>query len=255
MTIHPLVAWTGLFFVIFPVSPIVAQEHPYSNAWSYIATVFTEDLNFSATTVAGTGGTDTHTMQAVVISLRSPLSRSAWAGEYPSGTTAQATAYLPICTETMCEDGKYFASNQGTAENCGVTYQTLALAETEAEGDLPAFMVNQEVSFFPVEIERKSGVSRFRITVTKSQNCSSGTALVQLAHWLHRGTPSYSVDPNTSSMNLAFGSGHQAHGDWSFTSSHLNNHDGEVHAAGTLNAPQSCPEKGPPNRGASLMIK
>lgn len=115
------------FFVILVAFAqcAVAQQHPYSNAWSYITSVETSDLQLAATTVTGTGGTDSHTIQAVAIHIESPGGRTASAFDYPSWPTGQATAYLSLCGSNGCEDGTFLMNSENTTELCGVTSTVL----------------------------------------------------------------------------------------------------------------------------------
>jgi hypothetical protein len=105
--------WLGV--LLLPLCG-TAQMHTNSNAWSYVTSTVTSALEFSATTVAGTGGTATHTMAAVVVYVQSPVGRTAGASNYSGGTTGQATVYLSLCGGGICEDGLFQASTVGTTE-------------------------------------------------------------------------------------------------------------------------------------------
>lgn len=164
---------TTLFFFILAALPLTAQTHPFSNAWSYVTYVATSDLQLSGTTVAGTGGTSTHTMNQIAVYLESPNLRTASATDYPSGTTGQATAYLSLCGGGFCEDGNFLVSSVGTSETCGTTSTTLYLDTASQAPNLPAWITWISVTANPATISRTSSNSTITGNLRKSSNCTS----------------------------------------------------------------------------------
>jgi hypothetical protein len=148
------------------------QTHPYSNAWAYYTTGITASLQFTATTIAGTGGTDTHTMSQIAIYTESPTGRSASAYDYPSGTTGQATAYLSLCGPT-CEDGNFWATTVNTSETCGQTSQTLYPPVQQGNTPVAAWITWISATANPSGIAKQNGSSVATGNLRKSANCTT----------------------------------------------------------------------------------
>lgn len=172
---------------------LTAQTHPYSNAWAFATAAETGDGQLSATTVAGTGGTDTHTMQQISILIQSPGGRIASAANYPGGTTGQATAFLPLCTSSGCEDGIFQMTTAGTRETCGVTFQTLDLPIQTPTFNVDPYVYMSEVVFNPISISKQGGTSTFTATAGKSPGCNASNVEI--------GFNSHSVDAIQYSVN------------------------------------------------------
>jgi len=159
--------------------PVLAQSHPTSNAWSYVSGALSADgMYLVATTVAGTGGTDSHTIETVTIGVDSLEGRRTSANEYPSGAfTAQATTYFPLCGPTGCEDGNFLLWNLGTLERCGVTQTTLAIVLTQSTQVVDAFHYFDSVTFSPTAIAVVNGASTMQVVMTASKGCNGQTEI------------------------------------------------------------------------------
>jgi hypothetical protein len=151
--------------------PAFCQTHPYSNSWSYVASPVTSSAQLSATTVAGTGGTATHTMDTIAIYLESPALRTASASDYPSGTTGQATGYLSLCGGGVCENGTFFIASTGTTETCGTTGMTLYLAAQTASPSIQPWVQWLAVTPAPASIGTAWGSTVVTGTLQKSVHC------------------------------------------------------------------------------------
>jgi hypothetical protein len=201
------------FVVAFAITSGIAQEHPYSNAWSYYTTAVTSDGQFSATTVAGTGGTATHTMSQIAVFVQSPSGRTASAFNYPGGTQGRATTYLPLCGGGICEDGQFFVSTVNTTELCGQTGQTLVLPVQSGNSVTPQWIRWTGSSFNPQQVERSQGSSTYTATAQKSTNCPGATASFGAA-----GPPGMSISftPSQPPMQALVWNGTIGSGVWTF---------------------------------------
>jgi hypothetical protein len=188
-----------LIFLLCGLS-LAAQTHPYSNAWSYYTSTVTSAAQFTATTVAGTGGTSTHTMSTIAIYVQSPGGRSNAAYDYPWGTTGQATTYLSLCGGGVCEDGQFFASTVGTNELCGQTSQTLPTPTQAGNNTVNAWvrwLTPTSGQLSPTFVARTNGAATYTGSLEKSTNCT-GVADISCNLWPNPGTISVSCDPVTA---------------------------------------------------------
>lgn len=164
---------TTLLFLTLAALPLTGQTHPFSNAWSYVTSTTTSSLQISATTVAGTGGTSTHTMNQISVLIQSPNLRTASASDYPSGTTGQATAYLSLCGGGVCEDGNFLVSSVGTSETYGTTSTTLYLDTASMYQNQPAWITWVSATAKGSSINRASGSSTVVGNLQKSSSCTA----------------------------------------------------------------------------------
>jgi hypothetical protein len=208
--------------------PLLGQEHPYSNAWTYYTWAVTESLQFTATTVAGTGGTDTHTMTTVAVYIQSPMGREAWAFEYPSATTGQATAYLSLCA-ALCEDGDFFVSTRNTEEQCGQTYVLLIPAVSQGTGTVSAWVQWISAAANPTNISRTNSSTTVTGTLRKSQACS-GVSAVSLALIPNPSQIAVVKDPNADKQPTFGGQG-TAQVSWTVSTTSGNSVGGTVTAS------------------------
>lgn len=156
----------------FVCSVVSAQTHPYSNAWSYVTTAETASGDFTATTVTGTGGTDSHTIEEVAVTIVSPTGRVAAGFDYPAWYTGQATAYLPLCGPNGCEDGLFQSTSTGTKEKCGVTQQVLLVTVALAAPLTQPFVRWEQISASPTAIARRGGRTEVTTSLRSSVGCS-----------------------------------------------------------------------------------
>jgi hypothetical protein len=230
---------------------VLCQEHPYSNAYAYYTTTVTADGQFSATTVAGTGGTATHTMVQVAIFVQSPSGRTASAYDYPSGTLGQATTYLSLCGNGLCEDGDFFATTVNTTENCGQTGQNLTVPVQSGNTAVNPWIRWTSSAFSPTEVQRKEGPSTFTATAQRSTNCVGATASFGA-----QGPPGLSSEftpiqpPN---QTLAF-SGTIGSGIWHWRTTNVNNVGGLVTGGAGFEA-TSCTIHGSPGTSATVTVQ
>lgn len=218
----------SIFLLAGAALPAFCQTHPYSNAWSYVTSATTAALQISATTVAGTGGTATHTMSQIAIYIQSPQFRTASASDYPSGTTGQATAYLSLCGGGTCEDGNFFISSNGTTEHCGETSTTLYLDPATAYQSQPAWVSWNSITANVSHIAR-SGGPQGTATVTgnlqKSISCSGANISIGVAP-----NPSgiQTTFTPSSPQPASFGGGISAASVWNVSTSPANSIQGTL---------------------------
>lgn len=227
-----------------------SQTHPYSNAWSYYTSTTTANAEFTATTVAGTGGTATHTMSQVVIYVQSPNGRSASAYDYPSGTTGQATVYLSLCGGGTCEDGQFFASTANTAEICGQTSQVLYLDTQSNNNTVNPWVRWTGSTTNPTSIARQNGESDFVATLQRSVSCG-GVQDLSCGAIGNPTTIQIACDPNSSkpaNFTGALGSVN-----WKIKTTSSNPHSGSVVVGASINA-TACTVNGPPGTTANLTV-
>lgn len=201
-----------------------AQTHPYSNAWSYYTSTITGEY-FSATTIAGTGGTATHVLSQVAVFMQSPNGRTASAYDYPSGTQGQVTAYLPLCGNGECEDGHFFVSTVNTTELCGQTGQTLTVPVQSGNNTVPNWIRWVSTSFEPNEIPRSNGNSTYTGRLQKSNNCSGAAA--SFGYWGPQGLVA-SFTPPSDPPQAASWTGSTGTVVWHFTTNSANETVGDV---------------------------
>ena len=222
---------------------LLAQTHPYSNAWSYHTTAVTSNAQFTATTVAGTGGTATHTMNTIAIFVQSPNGRTSSAYDYPSGTSGQATTYLSLCGGGACEDGLFFASTSGTNELCGQTSQILALATQSGNTDTPAWVrwvTPVAGALSSSSIARSSGSVTYTGSLEKSTNCA-GVSDISCNLWPNPSGVQIACDPN-SSKPASF-AGNAGSVQWTIKTNALNSLAGTVLVGAGINS-TSCSVNG-----------
>lgn len=227
-----------------------AQTHPYSNAWSYYTTTTTSNAEFSATTVAGTGGTATHTMSQIAIYVQSPNARTASAYDYPSGTTGQATTYLSLCGGGVCEDGQFFASTVNTTEYCGQTSQTLYLSTQSGNNTVNPWVRWTGSTVTPTSINRTGGKVDFVGTLQKSTSCG-GVADISCSLAPTPGTIQIACDPNSSQAATFSGSGGSV--SWEIKTASMNPSSGSVVVGGAINV-TSCTVNGTPGTSVNLTV-
>lgn len=185
-----------LSLLLLPITGF-AQMHTYSNAWSYVTSTVTSSFEFSATTIAGTGGTATHTMSAVMVYIQSPAGRTAGASDYSGGTTGQATAYLSLCGGGICEDGMFLASTVGTTEYCGQTGTAEALPVQEGPKAVDPWVYWTHSTLVPSTIARQSGEADFEGLLQKSANCG-GVPSISIGLGRSPSEIMISPDPNSN---------------------------------------------------------
>jgi hypothetical protein len=219
-----------LFYWAVLVSPLLGQQHPYSNAWVYYTTSVTSSLQFTATTVAGTGGTATHTMSQIAVYIQSPGNRQASGYDYPGGTTGQATAYLDLCG-SVCEDGNFFVSTVNTNELCGQTHQTLALPVQQGNQGVQSWVTWISATINPSSppIPRTNGSVSATGNLRKSQSCS-GVNSVSMGLTNNPSNLQSSYSPN-SSQSANFGSGSTAAVSWTVSTGSGNPTGGTITAS------------------------
>lgn len=245
-----------LILVCFAIALVAvsssAQTHPYSNAWSYVTSVETGDGQLAATTVAGTGGTDTHLMVQIAIFIQSPGGRTSSAYNYPSQTTGQATAYLPLCGGSGCEDGSYFATSINTTEQCGVTGTVLELPVQTQNPSVTPYISWNSLGFSPSSVPRENGISTLRAKVLKSANCSAANIKVQFTPDPNPAEIQFARDPDAEVKTASF-AGNTAETTWKITTAGGNPHAGSIKALSGLIEP-ACRVVGGELREATLTV-
>ena len=164
-----------ILFLTIGSSGLFSQTHPFSNAWSYSTTAVTSDAEITATTVAGTGGTPTHTMRTIAIYIQSPNGRTSSAYDYPIGTSGQATTYLSLCGGGFCEDGLFITSTVGTDEICGQTSHILVLAAQSGKNAVAPWVkwsTPTSATLSSPSIAREGGSVTFTAILQKSSSCT-----------------------------------------------------------------------------------
>jgi hypothetical protein len=220
-----------------------AQSHPYSNAWSYYTSAVTSDAQFTATTVAGTGGTATHTMNTIAVFVQSPNGRTNAAYDYPSGTTGQATTYLSLCGGGACEDGQFFVSTTGTNELCGQTGQILALAAQSGDTAVAPWVrwrTPTSGQLGSSSIARTNGSVIYTGLLDKSTNCP-GVSDISCIVSLNPSGISLTFEPN-SSLPASF-IGNSGTVQWTLKTTAANNLSGTALVGAGINA-TSCTVNG-----------
>lgn len=230
---------------------ISAQTHPYSNAWAHVTSTTTNDLQFTATTVAGTGGTDTHTMSQVAVFIESPSARTASAYNYPAATTGQATAYLSLCGTSGCEDGTFNISSVNTTEFCGATSQVLTLAVQTSSPQIQPWVTLQNFAFTPNQVEWRNRSTTATVSVVKSASCNAASVDVEFSSTASPLALAYSP---ASSTGTATFSGTSASKGWTVTTDPNNNHTGTISGTGALSTNGGCSTQGPITKQASVQV-
>lgn len=226
---------------------LFAQTHPYSNAWSYYTSAVTSSAQFTATTVAGTGGTATHTINTITIYVQSPNGRTNVANDYPSGTSGQATVYLSLCGGGACEDGQFFASTVGTAELCGQTSQILALATQSGPNTVPAWVRWRTPTGGQLSsptINRINGNVTYTGLLDRSPTCTAGVSDISFLWSLNPSGMQFSFSPNCS--QAATFTGNSGTVQWTITTSNTNALPGSILAGAGINS-TTCTVNGSPS--------
>lgn len=223
---------------------LLAQMQQPSKAWTYLTSTVTPDLEFTATTVAGTGGTATHKMVSVVVYLESPAGRSAGAADYTGGTTGQATAYLPLCGDGICEDGEFVTSTIGTREWRG--YQPVLPANPAQSEVRPVNAWVQWIhsSLSEDTIPKQNGEIEFVGYLQKSSNCE-GVPVISIR--LSSSPSDIVVIPEPNSQKAPEFQQNAGTVRWKIKTSPANQHGGTVIvSAGFEVLPSGCQDKGNP---------
>jgi|GEM_PF-6602167 len=239
-----------LFILATCALSAAAQTHPYSNAWAYVTSTTTDDLQFTATTVAGTGGTDTHTMSQVAVFIESPTGRTASAYNYPAATDGQATAYLSLCG-SICESGTFNASSVNTTEFCGATSQVLTLAVQTSSPQVQPWVSLQNFTFIPNEVEWRNRTTTAKISVVKAAACSAASVDVEFSSTVTPAALAYSPASGTGTATF---SGTSASKGWTVTTDPNNNHTGTITGTGAMTTNGGCSTQGPVTKQATLSV-
>jgi hypothetical protein len=244
----------NMLAALFFASVCHSQTHPYSNAWSYYTSAETGAGEFTATTVAGTGGTATHTMDQIAVYIQSPSNRTASAYNYPSGTSGQATAYLSLCGST-CEDGNFFVSTTGTSEYCGATSQTLALAFQSGNQNVTpyiAWIQSNPVVWNPNQVAKTANSSSvFTANLRKSQGCTAASVPILLTT-LASPTIAHTLS-ETGVVNVTF-SGAYAVKTYTLTMGQNNSSGGTISGDAGIESGVACRVSGGETRSANLTV-
>jgi hypothetical protein len=176
-----------------------AQGLPISHAWTFLTSTFSGDgARLAATAIAGTGGTDSHTIESVGIVVEGPDGLRSRADRNQSGAfIAQATAYHPLCGPSGCEDGSFRLWSTGTTERGGVTPVVFPVADALVLESVPPFHFFESVSLSPQAVSSGNGVSAMHVSMRASKNCrgttevmASGAAAPMAVKWGFKDSPS-----------------------------------------------------------------
>jgi hypothetical protein len=229
-----------------------AQEHPYSNAYAYYTTAVTPNLEFTATTYASTGGTETHVMSQIGVFVQSPAGRTASAYEYPEWPSGQATAYLPLCAGDNCEDGTFFVSTGNTAERCGVTGQTLTVPVQSGPKEVLAWVTwTDQTMMEPGAMPVSSGESVFKGKLQKSNSCH-GVSAISMELWKQPENilASYSPFQNQAATFTK----NKGTVEWTVRTNMYNSITGKIFASAGIEA-TACEVKGSPLKQAAVQVQ
>lgn len=227
---------------------LLAQTHPFSNAWSYYTSAVTSSAQFTATTVAGTGGTATHTMNTIAVYVRSPSGLTNAAYDYPSGTSGQATTYLSLCGGGTCEDGQFFISTANTKELCGQTSQLLEVsAQSGNENPKWVRWVSPVAgALSSSSISRTSGPVTYTGSLEKSTSCT-GVSDISCNLWPNPTGIQIACDP--SSSKAATFTGNSGSVQWTIKTNALNSFAGTAQVGAGINV-TPCSVAGSPGADA-----
>lgn len=227
---------------------LCAQEMPYPVAYTYVAMAESGDgWSVTATSVANTNCTSGHTLPVVAVTVYNPgRTRSASAsGEFSPYCFGQATAYLPLCSGGVCEDGLFEADNEGTTEYCPIALAFLAALAASQQEHIQHYIWVDSAWWAPSgPIATQKGSSTFKVRARQSRGC--GATAVSI---------SANFDPEPDSIQwskepLVESQGCQPNLDcaveWRVTTSPLNESTGTINGAGILESytgPNNCTVK------------
>mgnify|MGYP005834223667 CR=1 FL=1 len=221
--------------------PAAGQDMPYSLAYTFTAiTVSADGLSVTSMSIANTYGSSGHTAAALT-SLRSPGGRSAAANMYHDFQSTAVTS-LPICDDSVCEDGEWTAEGGGE-EYCPVAMAYMAVAATQDKKETPPAVMVTRVWVDPPKIARQNGTATLFIRARKSPRCPAGVIL----HGVF-GTPEgmiYSREPQSGLVAPQWALD-EATAQVKFITSWTNTVGGLVDASGSVENAPGCEVKGNP---------
>ncbi len=156
---------------------LAAQDMPYPVGYTYVAMAESGGPSVTATSVVNTNCTAGHTVPNVAVNLYNPgRTRSAYAYNYAQYCYAQATAYLPLCPATGCEDGTFEADNEGTTEYCPIAAAYVAAVAASAQQTVRPYVFLDSASWSPSSVRFQGDQSTFYVQAKKSPLCDAGAA-------------------------------------------------------------------------------
>lgn len=234
--------------VLALASVLWAQQMPYPVAYTYVAMAESGDgWSVTATSVANTNCTSGHTLPVVAVTVHNPgRTRSAFAsGEYSPYCSGQATAYLPLCSGGICEDGLFEADNEGTTEYCPITLAFVAAVAASQQVRVPAYISIDAAWWAPSgPLARQNGSSTLKVRARQSASC--GATAVSITG---------DFDPEPDSVQFTKLPTVQSQGcqpnphctvEWTLTTSPGNQSAGTINGAGILHSytgPNTCDVK------------
>lgn len=156
---------------------LAAQDMPYPVGYTYVAMAESGGPSVTATSVVNTNCTAGHTVPNVAVNLYNPgRTRSAYAYNSAQYCYAQATAYLPLCPATGCEDGTFEADNEGTIEYCPIAAAYVAAVAASAQQTVNPFVLLDRALWSPQSVVFQGGESFLYVYAKKSPGCNAAAA-------------------------------------------------------------------------------
>jgi hypothetical protein len=240
---------------------LLAQEMPYPVAYTYVAMAESGDgWSVTATSVANTNCTAGHTLPVVAVTVYNPgRTRSAFASDnFSPYCYGQATAYLPLCSDGQCEDGRFEAENEGTTEYCPIAFAFVAAVAAQGSQVVEAFKYISRAWWDPAgPIDRQNGTSSFYLRGGRSSGCQASSIL--LGH-------AFSQRPSDRKKQIQFSAlpadntqacsaNPECEVYWTVETSNVNEGSGYIDGTGRIDGPSTCPTRGDYIKQASTQVQ
>jgi hypothetical protein len=191
--------------------------------------------------------------------LKGGRTRSAFASDnFSPYCYGQATAYLPLCSDGQCEDGRFEAENEGTTEYCPIAFAFVAAVAAQGSQVVEAFKYISRAWWDPAgPIDRQNGTSSFYLRGGRSSGCQASSIL--LGH-------AFSQRPSDRKKQIQFSAlpadntqacsaNPECEVYWTVETSTVNEGSGYIDGTGRIDGPSTCPTRGDSIKQASIQVQ
>lgn len=237
---------------------LAAQDMPYPVGYTYVAMAESGGPSVTATSVVNTNCTAGHTVPNVTVNLYNPgRTRSAYAYNSAQYCYAQATAYLPLCPATGCEDGTFEADNEGTIEYCPIAAAYVAAVAALSQRHVDPYVYLRGVSWNPTSVPAQNGRSRFYVEAGKSYGCTATSVTLSVAFFPMPTEIQFSYLPAGAIQSCSPSPpNYSCAVSWEVTTSTQNTKTGRIGGDGRLEGNDGgCVNKEPVYRSADLSVQ